>query len=377
MTANVTFQATELLEAAIVWLGEQLPPSWTVTKSNVVKPWNLPGPQSLVEGAIDIQGTEGTQVTMAVEVKRSFAPRDVKQMLPGISRVYRTLAGNAPLLVVASWLSARTRDLLAAEGINYLDLTGNARISLEYPALYIKTVGKDRDPSPPERPAARVRGSKAGRLVRLLVDVAPPYGVREISGATKLNPGYLSRLLDTLDNEALVERSPRGQVTSVDIPALMQRWTQSYDVFKTNGTRTYLFPAGAAAAQLQLPALASGRRIAVTGSFAAVRRAPVAAPAMLVMYCDDVSGTAETLQLLPADNGANVALLSPFDEVVWERTTAENGVTYAALSQVAIDCLTGNGRMPAEGGAVLSWMLENETAWRASSLTKRDRSEIA
>jgi len=32
--------------------------------------------------------------------------------------------------------------------------------------------GADRDPSPPERPAARVRGPKAGRLVRLLVDVA-------------------------------------------------------------------------------------------------------------------------------------------------------------------------------------------------------------
>jgi len=377
MTANPATEATDLLDAAVAWLQEQLPPTWTVAKSNrVVSGGNLPGPQPLVDGAIDIQGTQGIQVTMAVEAKRTFQPRDVEQILPGISRVLRTLAGNVPLLVVAPWLSARTRDLLAADSINYLDLTGNTRISLEYPALFIKTVGADRDPSPPERPAARVRGPKAGRLVRLLVDVEPPYGVKEISGATKLNPGYISRLLDTLDSEALIERSSRGQVASVDIPALMQRWAQSYDVFKTNGTKTFLSPAGAAAAEKQLPILADERRVAVTGSFAAVRRAPVAAPAMLVLYCDDLSGTAEALQLLPADNGANVALLSPFDEVVWERTTVADGVTYVAPSQAAIDCLTGNGRMPAEGDALLAWMLENETEWRESSLAKNDRRAI-
>jgi len=376
MTANAIAEATDLLDAAVAWLQEQLPPTWTVARSNrTVADGNRASPQTLVDGAIDIQGTQGIQITMAVEVKRSFQPRDVGQILPGISRVLRTLAGNVPLLVVAPWLSARTRELLAAEGINYVDLTGNARIALEYPALYVKTVGADRDPSPAERPAARVRGPKAGRLVRLLVDVSPPYGVREIAEATKLNPGYLSRLLDTLDSEALIERS-RGRVMSVDISALMQRWAQSYDVFKTNATATFLSPAGAATAQAQLPALANERRVAVTGSFVAVRRAPVAAPAMLVLYCDDVAATAETLQLLPADTGANVALLSPFDEVVWERTTVADGVTYVAPSQASIDCLTGNGRMPAEGEALLAWMLENETEWREPSLSKRDRPAI-
>lgn len=376
MSANAIGEATNLLDAAVAWLQEQLPPTWTVARSNrTVAGGNLATPQPLVDGAIDIQGAQGTLVTMAVEVKRSFQPRDVEQILPGISRVLRTLAGNVPLLVVAPWLSARTRELLAAEGINYVDLTGNARIALEYPALYIKTVGADRDPSPSERPAARVRGPKAGRLVRLLVDVSPPYGVREIAGATKLNPGYLSRLLDTLDSEALIERS-RGRVTSVDISALVQRWAQSYDVFKTNATTTFLSPAGAGTAQKQLPALANEHRAVVTGSFAAVRHAPVAAPAMLVLYCDDVAGTAKTLQLLPADTGANVALLRPFDEVVWERTTVADGVTYVAPSQAAIDCLTGNGRMPAEGEALLAWMLENETEWREPSLSKRDRLAI-
>ena len=109
-------------------------------------------------------------------------------------------------------------------------------------------------------------------------------------------------------------------------------------------------------------------RVAVTGSFAAVRLAPVAGPALVVAYTDEPNALAESLGLIPTDEGANVALLVPFDQVVWERTTTENGITYVAPSQAAVDCLTGNGRMPAEGDALLAWMTENEDRWRLPSL---------
>ena len=39
-----------------------------------------------------------------------------------------------------------------------------------------------------------------------------------------------------------------------------------------------------------------------------------------------------------------------------------------APSQAAADCLTGNGRMPAEGDALLQWMIENESLWRLDKL---------
>ncbi|NNN22532.1 MAG: hypothetical protein HKL80_11100 [Acidimicrobiales bacterium] len=74
---------------------------------------------------------------------------------------------------------------------------------------------------------------------------------------------------------------------------------------------------------------------------------------------------------MPADRGANVVLLNPFDRVVYERTTIENtNIRYVAPSQAAVDCLTGNGRMPSEGTALIDWMVENESAWRLSSLSE-------
>ncbi len=76
---------------------------------------------------------------------------------------------------------------------------------------------------------------------------------------------------------------------------------------------------------------------------------------------------ASELDWLPADEGSNVIMLRPYDPVVWDRTSGED-LLFAAPSQIALDCLTGNGRMPAEGEALLAWMTENESRWRLSSI---------
>ncbi len=202
--------------------------------------------------------------------------------------------------------------------------------------------------------------------MRLLLDVTPPYGVREIATVTKLNPGYVSKLLETLDDEALVDRSKRGRVERVDIKGLLQRWAESYDLFKTNTAFRFVAPKGAAQLLSQLSA--ANNRYAVTGSFAAVKFAAVAAPALLVAYSSDLESAGIESRLLPSDEGTNVIFLRPYDEVVWDRTRIVNGIRYASVSQVAVDCLTGNGRMPAEGDALMSWMLDNQADWRIDSL---------
>lgn len=357
--ANTPTTENELLEAAVSWLAARLPKSWDVSLTNR---------SGLPDAAIDLRGPSSTFATMVVEAKRTFGPRDVGRLLGGVARTLLAMAGNTPILVVAPWLSSRTQEMLREERLNYLDLTGNAWIQIEHPTLFIQSQGAVSDPSPIVRGKARVQGPKAGRLIRLLADVAPSYGVRELAAAAGLTPGYVSRLLETLDSEAFIERKARGRVESVDVPRLLRRWAESYGVFRSNRATRYLAPAGAIPTVAKLGA--ASPRIVVTGSFAAVRLAPIAGPALLVAYCDTPIKLAEEFDLVPTDHGANVVLLSPFDPVVWERTTSDAGVTYAAPSQVAVDCLTGNGRMPAEGEALLNWMTDNEPAWRLPALSR-------
>lgn len=366
MTANMALERTNLVDEAVAGLRGMLPVSWNIERSTGAALAGDTPPE--VDDAIDLRARDGTTVTFVVEAKRSFDPRAAEQLSAGLPRMLRSLAARSPILVVAPWLSARTQELLTREEINFIDLTGNAFISLENPALYIRAAGATRNPEPATRGRATVRGPKAARLIRLLVDVVPPYGVSEIAAAAGLAPGYVSRLLDTLDRAALIERARRGRVEDADIAGLLRRWAESYDVLKTNEAFLFLAPNGAKEALSRLAERSNSVPVAVTGSFAAVRLAPVAASALLIAYSNDVEALAEELGLLPADEGANVVLLRAFNPIVWDRGSEESSLRYVAPSQAAVDCLTGNGRMPAEGEALIAWMTENEQRWRLPSI---------
>jgi DNA-binding transcriptional ArsR family regulator len=332
--------------------------------------------QLKVDARINLRGPGGMTSTIVVEEKQSLSPRSVLDQLSPRVDTARNMGAHLPLLVIAPWLSERTQALLAEANINYLDLTGNALLRLDNPPFFLQTTGARRNPSPAERAGARLGGAKASRAIRLLLDVRPPYGVVEIAEATGLNRGYVSRLLEALYREGLIERKPRGPVEAVDVPALLRRWADGYDTFRTNNAEGFIATAGLDRLLARLaedPGL--GTRAVITGPFAASRLAPIASPALLLLYYDQPQLLAGDLDLLPAEEGANVMILKPFDQVVYDRTRIEGGLRYAAPSQVAVDCLGGNGRMPAEGEALLEWMAVDEPSWRLSSLGDLYRGE--
>jgi hypothetical protein len=227
-------------------------------------------------------------------------------------------------------------------------------------------MGADRDPSPGRRSPPALKGPLAGRLVRLITEVRPPYGVGELARAVGVSVPYVSRLLDTLDREALIRRGRRGRVEDADWAELLRRRAGAYSMLGTNRAATYVAPTGAADAFAALRE-ATGQP-AVTGSFVAARIAPVAAPGLLAVYAAQPDRLVEELGLLPADVGADVAVLSPYDESVLSRTMMVDGIRAVGMSQLALDCLTGPGRMPAEGEALIDWMAAHQDDWRLPEL---------
>ena len=78
---------------------------------------------------------------------------------------------------------------------------------------------------------------------------------------------------------------------------------------------------------------------------------------------------ARALGLLPIDEAADVIVLRAHDRVVFERPGMADSIPRVALSQLALDCLSGPGRMPAEGEAILAHMADHEDLWRSSDLS--------
>lgn len=361
----------ELIAGALRVLASRLPHGWTVERVEGQAAGTREG------DALFIFKTQwGSGIGSAlVEARRTFAPADVDRLLGGLTRRLREAAGSRAILLVSDFLSPRTRELLAKEDISYLDLTGNIRLVIDSPPIFVEVTGADRRPSATAtQRAAGLAGAKVGTVVRFLAEVVPPYGVNDIEQATGISRGYVSRVLDRLADEAFIRREPRGPVEAVEWQAMLRRRGEVVDLFRANAARTYISTNGARAVLEGLRRSPIANDMVVTGSFAAVRKAPVAGPALLALYVDPDRGVprldpvAAALGLRPTDEAADVVLLLPSNDRVTTDTWTEEGLRFVNLPQLAVDCLGGSGRMPAEGEALIEWMQANLDEWQFESL---------
>ncbi|MDH4148060.1 MAG: type IV toxin-antitoxin system AbiEi family antitoxin [Acidimicrobiia bacterium] len=205
--------------------------------------------------------------------------------------------------------------------------------------------------------------------MRTLVEVRPPYGVADLAKTVDADPGYTSKLLSALGDELLISRVPRGPVEHVEWESLLRQLTTSYSLLDSNETTKWLASAGPEQYLRDLAASKS-RDWAVTGSFAASELVSVAAPEIAIVYADDPERLATLTRLRPVRNGGNVVIARPYDRIVFDRTWTANDITHVSPAQLAVDCLTGPGRMPAEGEALLDWLRKRAPRWQAPSLTR-------
>jgi hypothetical protein len=351
-----------VLRRALRGLASDLPSGWK---------WGLeeesPRPRRGFDALATIEAPDGQRATLVVEAKRLVASRDVLHLVAQI-RASASRAGlpDAVPLVVARYLPPETRARLEKEGVAYADATGNRRLALERPALFLRNVGADRDPwRGPGRPRGTLRGGPAARVVRWLVDFTPPYTVAKIAEGSSVSLGATYRVLKFLEEEEIVERQPQGPVRSVRWRQLLERWSRDFGFQQKEPAISMLSPRGLEALLETLQGAADLRYV-VTGSLAARQYAPPYASARFAMiYADDLDKLVENLGLREVDTGANVLVAADREGVAAERVNVLDGVRYAAPSQVAVDLLTGPGRSPSEAEALLDWMEAHEREWRS------------
>jgi DNA-binding transcriptional ArsR family regulator len=340
-------------------LSERLPATWDAS----VTPLEGPG-VPMADGVVTISAPDGTTGRLLIQAKAA-SQGDFTSLLQTLKALRAAFPTGERWLVVAPYLSTMVRKQLIEEGLGYADVTGNLRILLDRPAVFVERQGAATNPWRDDQPLQSLKGRGAGRAVRALCDFRPPYGIRELAERAGVPAPTLSRVVDLLEREGLVTRDDIGGIAEVRWSDVLRRWTQEYGLTTSNTVQTYLEPRGIDAL---LNKLSAGRWFdyAVTGSLAALRVAPLAPPRLAVVYVSNIEGAAKELGLRQTERGANVLLAEPFDRVVLIRYSRSEGnpLIYAAFSQVAADLLTSPGRGPEEAEALLTWMETHEDAWR-------------
>jgi hypothetical protein len=195
------------LRGALPQLRRRLPANWSVAAS-VSAPT---GP------AIVIRSPDGRTARLLVVSRSRFEPKDVAGV---VAAPAPTRSSSRAILVTAPFLSPRTRSLLAAGGASYVDATGNLRLAVDMPAVFIEHQGAQKDPAPAPRSLRSLKGPAARRVVRALCELSPPYGIRQLARRAQIPAASVSRVVQLLVRDGLVTRGSRGAVATVDKPGL-------------------------------------------------------------------------------------------------------------------------------------------------------------
>jgi hypothetical protein len=318
-----------------------------------------------IDALIEIRDQDGNSATLIVEAKRVVEGRDVASLRAQLDAYAESIPG-AQGLVIARYLSPPVREKLAEADLSYVDATGNLRVQLTRPGLFVSDRGADKDPwRGPGRPRGTLKGEPAAKIVRSIADFARKWTVRELVDISRASTGATYRVVEFLEREGMATRDEDGRVDVPDWPQVLRRWSEDYGFVRTNKVTRWIAPRGLPALTERLASSTSGLRYVMSGTIAAAEWAAYAPARLAMLYVVDAPKAAEMWDLREAEAGANVLLAEPAFDVVFERSVLTNdGVLVARPSQVVVDLMTGPGRNPSEAEELLEWMKRNEQSWR-------------
>jgi len=358
----------QILLATVAELTNRLPPGWTAD----VQYEGLRG-KLRVDAIIVLTTPDGQTATLYAEAKRSLVTKDLSSISDQLGRVIGAAREEQPTdviapLVVARYLAAPLQGWLTERNMSYADATGNMRIVLSKPALFLRDVGAQKDPwRGPGRPKGNLTGRSAARVVRALVDFRPPYTVPGLMKLATTPSGNTYRAVDFIGEQDLLTRGDDGTITDIRWRALLERWSKDYGFTRLRGVSTYLAPRGLPDLMKRLADLeddAPAGRYAVTGSLATPKWEAYAPARNAMIYAERPEQLASYADLRRVDAGANVIIAPAEETAAFDRTQQLDGTVIVAPSQAAVDLLTAPGRGPEEARALLDWMVRNESDWR-------------
>jgi hypothetical protein len=312
---------------------------------------------SIVEPDLIIRVTgPSVNATLGIEVKSSGEPRQVRTAIDRL-RLITIVFQNSYGVVVAPYISPEAADLCKAEGMGYVDLSGNCRLSFD--GIYIEREGRPSKFSE-KRDLRTLYSAKASRVLRALFsEPGRDWKIAEIAEAAGVSLGLASNVKKLLADREWVRPEKRSFIL-IRPAELLAEWSENYS-FRKSEAYDYYSPQSPADIEPALANVCGGLEIryALTMFSAAARMAPAVRYQRIFAYVEgSVENVAERLGLKKVPSGANVTLLSPYDAGVFFGAKDFDGVTTVSPIQAYLDLNGYKGRGEEAAAEILKEVIE-------------------
>ena len=279
------------------------------------------------------------ETAFVVAWKGSGAAAPVASAIERVQRSASALDRRVIPLVAVPFMGPVGSRRCEEAGVAWLDLSGNARIVA--PGIRVLIEGQPNQFKRRGRPI-NAFAPKSARIARwLLMHPRHPVAQREIAQATGVDEGFTSRIVSRLEENGLVIREPDGGIRPGDPDLLLDSWREVYDFSKHQILPGHVAArSGEEALRLLAGDLQShGVRYAATGLAAAWLWTRFAGFRLVTMYVTErpAPEVLEHLGLREEERGANVWLVIPKDEGVFQGAGERDGVVCVHPVQVYLD----------------------------------------
>jgi len=274
-----------------------------------------------------------------VEYKNSASAGPLASAISQINRSSEVNKNGGVPLIVVPYMGQVGQDLCEKSGLSWLDLSGNAKI--DAPGLTIRIEGRPNKYRDRGRPP-NVFASKSSRIARqLLLEPQRFQTQAELARRTGLDDGYVSKIVGRLEQEDLIDANDRGAVRARDPSFLLDAWQDAYDFSRQRILKGNV-PARSGEELLQRLAEQFSREklgYAATGLGAAWLFTNYAAFRLATVYLPSLPSHSllNEIEFSDEPKGANVWLVVPDDEGVFQGTRKQDGIRCVSPVQTYLD----------------------------------------
>lgn len=304
-----------------------------------------PGPDLIVQADI-----RGTPIILIAEAKSQGEPRYVRQAADQLREYSARFPGAYPI-VVSTFISPQTAEILKSRNIGYFDMSGN--VLIDFGPLFISVSGK-LNRNPVQKILKSLFADKSSRILRVLL-TAPEksWTVQDLSAEAGVSIGLTSRVKQRLIDFELIPET-KGGMKLTRPGELLDQWSKSYTYEKNEITKYYSSSQPAEIEKRVADFAASkGTPYQLTMFSGAARVAPFVRYNFAAFYFSGSIGDLDQeLSIRPTASGANVWVFRPFDEGVYYGMQKRDGISIASDVQLYLDLINFKGRGEEQARAI-------------------------
>jgi len=285
---------------------------------------------------------KATGKTFVVEFKRTASAAIISMAAAQARKFANSLSPHAIPLVAVPFMGDAGRRVCDEAGVGWLDLSGNAHIVDK--DLRIVVEGRPNRFRSAGRPP-NLFAPMSSRIVRwLLIHPGESFTQREITRATGMNEGFVSRIVTRLEQEGYLVREESSAIRPKDPTLLLDAWREAYRFSKHTILQGHVAArSGDALLKFTRDTLVSQKaEYAATGLAGAWTLSRFAAFRLVTVYLagDPSSELLANLTFREDPRGANLWLVVPNDAGVFHGAIEKDGIRCVHPVQVYLDLMS-------------------------------------